>query len=177
MHRGARLDGRVVEDSAQLGAERLGEGDVDRQAIPEEGAGAPLGAVDDLVGDHDVRESNLLFHAAAGVDGDNPLPAADAVGLALRENDESVDVGPDIYLAGKDAVSVTMAGQEGDPLASEGAHDYGVAGLAEGRGDVVFSQVGQPFHLVEPASTNHAYGCLRHGDSPLRILGRISSPG
>ena len=78
--------------------------------IPEEGADAPAGAVDYLVGNQEGSGLNFLLEAAAGADSDNMLNA---------DRFEGVDIGPGRDFTGENAVSAAMAGQEGNADAIE----------------------------------------------------------
>ncbi len=106
---------------------------------------ALLGVVIKLVGDDDVARLVALAHAAAGAEGDDALDAQ-----AL----EGPDVGPVGHLGGGQPVAATVAGQEGDALAFQGAEDDLVGWIAKGGGDVPLLDVGQGFHLIDAGSAN-----------------------
>lgn len=96
----------------------VAETDVADHAALEEGEGAdPLGAVDDLIGHHEVARADLLLQAADGAEGDDGAHADTA---------EGGNVGAVGHLVRRELVVQAMARQEGDG-----------DGLAGGRGRVV----------------------------------------
>ena len=109
------------------------------------------GAVDELVGNHEVGRLVLFLQRADGGDGEDALDA---------ELLEGIDIGAEVQLRGKNAVAAAMAGQEGDFAAFQFAQHEGVGGIAEGGFDAHFVLIGEAGHGVEPAAADDADFCL-----------------
>ena len=100
-----RFTARVERQRAQLWAVGIGEGDVDHFGSVVEGRGPAPGAVDQLVGDHQVAWAVFAHQAAGGAGAD------DAVDAKLLHRP---DVGPVRHQVRRVLVVMTMAGDEGD---------------------------------------------------------------
>ena len=81
------------------------------------------GAVEKLVGDHELQRLVLFLQRSDGGDGNDPLHA---------ELLEAVNVGAEIQLGGQNAVSASVAGQKRNLAAFQRAQDIGVGGLPNG---------------------------------------------
>src|ERR1700723_3180818 len=114
------------------------------------------GAVDELIGDHEVAGLVLFAERA---DGGNGEDAGDA------EHFEGVDIGAEVDLGWEQAVSAAVTGEEGDLTAFECAEDEGVAGIAPGGGDVFFVNAGETGHGIQPAAADDADFRLLQNDS------------
>ena len=137
------------------GADRVAEGDVADDPVAEEGGDPGEGAVDELVGDDEVGGFVLFLEGADGGDGEDGRAA---------EGFEGVDVGAEVEFGGKDAVTLAMAGEEGDLPAFEGAEDEGVGGVAEGGFEGELADVGESGHGVEAGASDDSDFYLRQGD-------------
>ena len=82
---------RGGEDAGEARADRLGERDVRHQAVAEEGVGPVAGAVEELVGHHDVGRACTRSSSSRP-----PRPRSDALDA---ERLEAVDVGAEVELA------------------------------------------------------------------------------
>lgn len=118
----------------------------------EEGERADaLGAVDDLVGDHEVAGLDLLLQTADGGEGND---GADANGA------EGGDVRAGGHLMGRDLVVLAMTAQEGDGdglvvVRALVVQDRdGRGGLAPGSGDVQRSNLGETREFAEAGSAD-----------------------
>ena len=67
----SQLLGGMDHHMAGVGAERVGEGNVDHHVMLEKGVGPLPSAVDELVRHHQVKRLELLFQTAHGADGDD----------------------------------------------------------------------------------------------------------
>ena len=105
------------------------------------------GAVDELVGDHEVGGLVLFLERADGGDGEDALDA---------ELLEGVDVGAEVQLRGQNAVAAAVAGEEGDLAAFQFAEDEGVGWVAEWRLDALFMNIGESGHGIKPAAADDA---------------------
>ena len=105
------------------------------------------GAVDELVGDHEVGGLVLFLERADGGDGEDALDA---------EFLEGVDVGAEVELGGEDAMAAAMAGEKGDAAAFQFAEHECVRGRAEGCFHALLAHVGETRHGVKPAAANDA---------------------
>ena len=141
----------------------IAESDVADDAVAEESGDAKEGAVDELIGNDEVAGLVLFFQRADGGDGENALDA---------ELLQRINIGAEIQLRGKDAVAAAVPGEEGDLAALEIAEDESIAGIAEGRRDTHFMDVGEAGHGVEPAASDDAdFRLLQYG-SPRGTLRR-----
>ena len=87
------------------------------------------GAVDELVGNHEVGGLVLFLQRADGGDGEDALDA---------KFFEGVDIGAEVQLRGQNAVAAAMAREESDFAAFQFAQHEGVGWIAEGRLDALF---------------------------------------
>src|SRR5579863_1977403 len=95
--------------------------------------------------DNDMAGHDLLLHAPHRADGKNPLNPQ----FFHRKDVRAVVDG-----GGRNAVSLTMAGQEGDPDSIEGSDHQRIGGLPEwGRGRDLPQNL-QVLHLIETASAD-----------------------
>ena len=126
-------------------AERIGEAHVHDDALAEERAGPRLGAVEELVGHHDVERLELLAQAADGAGRDDLLDA---------EQLHGPDVGAVVDLGRQDAVAARVARQEGRGHAAQVAHEERVAGGSERGLELDFAGVVE--QLVEARTADDA---------------------
>lgn len=116
------------------------------EAALEEGEWADaLGAVDDLVGDHEVHGLNLLLQRADGGEGNHASHA---------DVSEGGDVGASGDLMRRKLVVRTMAGQEGDGDAGVLEDEDGGRRLAPGGVGVHLGDRGVAIDLVEAGTAN-----------------------
>jgi len=126
-------------------ANRVGEADVHHQAVAEEGGDAAAGAVEELVGDDEFLRTMLLFERADGRKRENARHS---------ELLHAVNVGAEVELRGRDAVSAAMAREKSDVAAGEGADHVVVGGLAEGGENGGFFVGFEAGHVVETAAAD-----------------------
>ena len=93
-------------DPAQDPAERVREPDVRDEAVSEERAHAPPGAIEELIRNHDVQRLVLFLEAAHRARRQNPLDA---------ERFEAIDVRAKIELGRENAVTDTVPWQKFNP--------------------------------------------------------------
>lgn len=94
--------GAFPDDLCDLVVVRVGEGDVADEAVLEEGEGpVALGAVNDLVRDHEVLWPHLLLQRTDGGEADDATHTQGAQGS---------DVGARGNLVGRDLVVLAVAG-------------------------------------------------------------------
>ena len=123
------------------------------------------GAVDELVGNHEVCWLVLFFQRADGGDGEDALDA---------ELFEGVDIGAEVQFRGQNAMSATVAGEERDLASFQFAEHERVGGLAKGRFNAFFVHVGKSGHGVKPAAANDSDLCLRQCRSDQQARGGLS---
>jgi hypothetical protein len=121
------------------------ETDVGDEPVAEERADAPLGAVEELVGDDQVQRHVLFLQAA---DGAGRQDALDAQGLH-RE-----DVGAERQLGRREPVADAVPGEEHHLLAGEPAGHQRRRGRAERRLDRHVTAVRELGHVVEATASN-----------------------
>ena len=177
--------GRLEQQLAQLVANGVGEGDVGHDAPAEEGMlRRALGAVDELVHQHDVAGLELGLQRADGADADDPLHAE----LLHRP-----EVGPVVQFSWQDPVSAPVTGQEDHLAAGQFACEEGVGRIAEGSLHLHPLLTGEAFDGIETAAADDADAMGSHGKGdavreqgigsgfPLRELSvpehRIDAPG
>lgn len=126
--------------------ERVRKPDVSHNpALEESERTNTLGAIDDLVWDHEVAGLDLLLQRADGGEGND---AADAEGA------ESGDVGAvGDFMGGKGVVGA-VAGEEGDGGVLVGEDRDGGGRCAPGSGDVQGGDGGVTFELLEAGSAD-----------------------
>ncbi len=98
----------------------------------------------------------LLFQRADGGDREDALDA---------EHFEPEDVGAEVELGRKDAVTASVTGEEGDFAAFEIAENESVAGIAERRRDALLMNIGESGHGVQTAAPDDADFRLLQYDS------------
>lgn len=126
--------------------ERVRKTDVsDNPALEESERTNALGAIDDLVWDHEVAGLDLLLQRADGREGND---AADAEGA------ESGDVGAVRDFVGGEGVVGAVAGEEGDGGVLVGEDRDGGGRCAPGSGDVQGGDGGVPFEPLEASSAD-----------------------
>ena len=94
------------DNGAAGGAKGFGKRDVGNDAGVKKGADPAAGAVNKLVGDYQIQGGKILFQAADGADGKEPLHA---------QGFQGVDVGPGRNCGGIKAVAAAVARQKGHP--------------------------------------------------------------
>ncbi len=135
VHAAVELDlvGGFQQHLTQDRAERLGELDVHREPVVEEGRHAAVGLVDDLIHDDQIARVDLLAQRT-------DRPAGDDVRHA--EALEGVDVGPVRHLRGVEGVAFAVAGEDGEPESVPLGDADRRAGLAEGGVDLAGFECG-----------------------------------
>ena len=106
----------------QFAADGIGEADVRDDAVAEKSVDAMAGAVEELVGDHEVERLVLFLQRA---DRGNRNDALDSQLL------EAVNVRAEIQFAGQKSVPAPMARQKGDFASFERAQNIGVGRIAK----------------------------------------------
>src|SRR5450759_1773677 len=96
----------------------------------------------------------MLTEAAHGADGNDPFDA---------QAFERPDIGAHGNLAGGNAVSSSMARQEGHRHPFYFAYGNHIAGISKGRLYRDLFYIRHPLHTVEAAPSNHADRRLWHG--------------
>src|SRR6185437_12169375 len=134
---------------SQLKANRVGETDMRYQAIAEESGGAAIGTVKKLIGDHEVEGPVFFFQRADGAERDYPFDA---------ELFEAVNVGAEIKLGWRDAMTLAVSRQKCDLLSGEVANDVGIGRVAPWRVDRDFLFRFKTGHGVQPAASNNSDG-------------------
>jgi hypothetical protein len=139
MDRNATRDAGVGEDSGELAAGGLVESDVGDDAVAEESGFAAFGAVEELVGNKEFPRPEVFLKGAYGAYGDNPFDA---------EKLHGVDVGAEVELARRNAVTARVTREKGYALPFHRANDEGVGGISKGCLDTNFANVFQAIHAV-----------------------------
>ena len=158
--------GRLIGDAGQVGADRVCERHVRDQTVAEEGAGATLCAIEELIGHHHVQRRDLFLEAADRARREDPVDA---------EQLEAEDVGPIVQLRGHEAVTGAVPGEKGHAASAEHAGDVGPARIAERRRHAHFLALGELLHVVEPATPDDAY--LNGHGPPLSYTAADANPG
>ena len=116
--------GRLEQQLSQLITNGVSKSDVGHDATAEEGMlDRALGAVDELIHQHDVARLELGLQRAHGADANDPLHAE----LLHRP-----EVGPVVELARQDPVAACVARQKHHLTASQFAREKGVGGIPKG---------------------------------------------
>ena len=123
MHGGPGLLTGFQHHFMQFVADGIGQADVADHAVAKKGRLAVKGAVDELIGDHDVTGDDLFLHTADGADGD------DAFHPQLLHGE---DVGAVVDVRRRDAVPDTVTRQKRHAGALQFAHDDFVRRIAKG---------------------------------------------
>ena len=117
----------------------------DNPALEESERAHALGAIDDLVWDHEVAGLDLLLQRADGGEGND---AADA------ERAESRDIGAVGDFVGREGVVGAVAGEEGDGGVLVGEDRDGRGRCAPGSGDVQGGDRSVTFELLETGAAD-----------------------
>ena len=112
-----------------------------------------LGAVEELVNQHDVARLVFFLQRADGADADDPGDA---------EFFHRPDVGAMIQFAGQDAVAAAVPRQENHVAPGEFAGEQIVRGRAKGRFDLHPFLVGEAFDVVKAGAADDADAMFRH---------------
>ena len=107
---------------SKLRANRIGESDVGHDAFAEKRVHAMASAIEELIGDHEIEWLVLFFQRS---DRGDRKDAFDAELL------ETVNVGAEIQLRGKNAMPTAMARQKRNFAAFERAQNIGVGRVTE----------------------------------------------
>ena len=99
-------------------------------AVAEERIHAVAGAIEKLVGNHELQRLVLFLQRSHGGDGNDPFHA---------QLLEAINIGAEIQFAGKNAVPASVTRQERHFAALQRAQDIGVGRLAERRLQAHFS--------------------------------------
>src|SRR5262249_55541251 len=130
---------------SQRSADRVREGDVRDEPVPEERTDTAPGAIEELVGNDELLRHVLLLQRPDGARGENELRA---------EQLHPEDVRAVIELSRHLAVADAVPRQKRHAFAPQGADDVRPGRIAERRGDVPFGAVRQLRHVVEAGSTD-----------------------
>ena len=123
-------------------------------AAPEEGVlEVALGAVEELVRQHDVAGFVFRLQRADGADADDPVDA---------ERFHRPEIGAVVQLAGEEPVAAGVAWEEDDRATCELAREEFIRGIAEGRLDLHPFLVGEALDVVKPAAANDADAMCCH---------------
>ena len=127
--------------------------DVRDQALAEERALALVGAVDELVDQHEGAGRQLLLERAAGRERDQ---IGDAGAL------EHVDIGAVVDVGGRQPVALVVARQEHDRQAGDLADAQGPGRLAPGAFDALLAHVLQARQIVDAGAADDAENGFGH---------------
>ena len=146
--------GCLEQQLAQLIANGISKGDVGHDATAEEGMlGRALGAVDELIHEHDVARLELGLQRAHGADANDPLHAE----LLHRP-----EVGPVVQLARQDPVAACVARQKHHLTASQFAREKGVGRIAKGSLHLHPFLPGKAFDGIESTAADDANAMGSH---------------
>ncbi len=149
--------GGLEQKLAQFLANRIGEGDVrDNAAAEKRVRGGLLGAVDELVDQHDVARPVFLLERANGADADDPVDA---------ELFHRPDVGAVVQLGREEAMTAAVAREKDDIAPRETAGEEVVGGRAEGRPDLHPFLLGEALDVIEAAAADDADALVCHKSS------------
>ena len=123
------------------------EGDVRDEAAAEERADAALGAIEELIGHHDVERLVFVLQAADRAGRQDPLDA---------EHLEAEDVGAEVQLRRQQAMADAVPRQKRDALAAQRAEHVRARRIAERRRRRALFAVGQLRHVVQAAAADDA---------------------
>src|ERR1035438_1909295 len=115
--------------------------------------GGLLGAVEELVGQHNITRPVFGLERADGADANHPGHA---------ELLHPPDVGAVVQFARQNPVATSMPGQEYDLAPRQLAGEKTVRGRAEGRLDIDPLLLGKAFDMIQPTATDDADTGLRH---------------
>ena len=139
---------RLERDAAEIRADRMSEGHVHHDALAgEEGADAPVGPIEELVGHHHVQRRVLLLEAADRAGREDPLDA---------QKLESEDVGAEVELRRRDPVTGPVPREKRHATPTQRRGHIGSARVAERRRQPDLLAVRQLLHVVEPTPADDA---------------------
>src|SRR5205814_10123021 len=124
--------------------------DVRHQTAAEKRRDASFRPVEELVGNQQIERTIYVFQRA------DRARREDVLHAKLLEAE---DVGAEVQLAWKDAMSDSVTGEKGHLLTAQGAGHVGGRWFAEGSGKSFFAAAGQLRHVVETAAANDADRC------------------
>src|SRR5690606_8039014 len=106
-----------------------------------------FGAVEELVGDHEIKGRQLFLERPDGAERQQPLHAKLL---------EGVDVRPERQIRRRDAVAATVAGQKDDFATADLALNEGVRRRAPGGFHPNFPALFQRVHVIEAAASDNS---------------------
>ena len=110
-------------DFGELRADGIGEADVRDQPFAEESGDAAAGAVEELIGDHEIERVMFFFREPTALKRDDALDS---------ECFHAVDVGAEVQLRRRNAMAAAVARQEYDLFSGEFADDIVIRRTAPG---------------------------------------------
>ena len=132
---------------------RVAKADMGHDAIAEEASLPGKGTVDELVGNDKVRGLVLLFERTDRRDRKDVFDA---------KHLHAIDIGAEVELAGRDAMALAMAREEGDGTPIKLADHVRVRRRTKRCLDHLFPQVCQSGHGVQAAAADNANLYLLH---------------
>ena len=125
------------------------EADVRHQSVAEKGGHAPAGAIDELIGDHEVERLVLVLQAADGAGRQQVFHAQDL---------ETVDIGAEIQLRGQEPVTDAVAGEKSDTLSTQSPEHVRRGWIAKRCADMALFAIGELRHVVQTAPPDDSDG-------------------
>src|SRR5208283_18179 len=158
MDNGARCCSGFYNNFAQVGTDWISHAYVSHHASSKEGASSMLGVIIELIGDDNVARFDLFPHAADRAHRDDPFNT---------KLFHAVNVRPVVDIHRHNTVSPAMTRKERYALTEESADHVVIGRYAEGSRDSHSLDVRKPFHLIQPAATDHADADLFRPSNPL----------
>src|ERR1017187_6295983 len=123
------------------------EADMRHQSIAEERRRAAPRAIEELIGDDELERAVLLLERTHGAQRNDALYA---------QHPEAPDVGAEVQLRRRGAMTSPVPREKRDLLARERAHHVRVRWVAPRRPDQVFFLRFKARHRVQPAAANYS---------------------
>ena len=150
VRRRTRLLRAFHRERGEMMGERMREPDVRDDAVAEEGADAAAGAIDELIGKHQVLRRIFLLQAAHRARRHDPIHA---------EHLHTEDVGPVVQLARVQPMALAVARQECHALAAECRQHIRTGRIAKRRRQGLLFAIGELGHVVEAAAADNSNLC------------------
>jgi len=149
-----------IDHGCEFSADWVSESDVSDNSVAEKSINPMAGAVEELVGNHELQRFVLFLERSNGRDGDDALDA---------ELLESVDIGAEIELARHEAMAASVTREERDLATLEGAADVRVRRGTERGSDFDFLYFCKAGHGIESTAADDADFRLRQTTSRVRF--------